>query len=424
MRALITGAGIAGPTLAWFLAKAGAQVTIVEKSPSLLPHGQNIDIQGSALSVIKKMGLMDQIRHFNTTEKGTQFIDSSGKSFAPFPMKGGTSASFTSEFEILRADLAAVLYRAAKDHPNVKYLFGTTIKQVISNDNDTVEVELSNGEIREFDLLVAADGQWSKVRKQCFPPENVQIVDMDMYTCYWTVPRLLSDNDWWNIYVALNSRIVTLRPDPHGTIRAMVTRMPCNDAQRKSWQKASKSDKKTQQELLRIEFADAGWQAQRILDAMDQAPDFYFHAIQQVKMSKWSKARIICLGDAAFAPTPLTGMGTSLAITGAYVLAGELSKLNEGEHPSKAFVAYESMFRPFVEETQKIPSFIPGIAHPETAPKKWLFLALISAISKIASVVVAIPWLAKKLDHGVVDDFPLPQYAAFQNEGINTAKIQ
>ena len=159
MRVLISGAGIAGPTLAWFLAKAGASITIVEKSHSLLPYGQNIVIQGSARTLIKKMGLMDQIRRFHTTEKGTQFIDAKGRPFAPFPVNEGSSASLTSEFEILRGDLAAVLYEATKDHPNVNYLFGTTIKEVVSNDDDTVKVELSNGEVPEFDLLVAADGQ-------------------------------------------------------------------------------------------------------------------------------------------------------------------------------------------------------------------------------------------------------------------------
>lgn len=412
MRVLISGAGIAGPTLAWFLAKAGARIKIVEKSRSLLPHGQNIDIEGSAITTIKKMGLLDQIRRFHTTEKGTKFIDPKGRPFAPFPQEG-SSASPTSELEILRGDLAVILYEATKDHPNVNYQFGTTITKVVSNDEDTVKVELSNGEVQEFDLLVAADGQWSKVRKLCFPPEYVNVVDQGMYAVYWTIPRLPSDNDWWNIYLALESRIITLRPDPYGTIRAMFTRMPCNDAQKKAWLEASKSDRQTQEELLRREFADAGWQAQRLLDAMDQAPDFYFHVIQQIRMSKWSNSRVVCLGDAAYAPTPLTGMGTSLAITGAYVLAGELSKLDDGEHPSKALEAYESTFRPFVEEIQKIPFFVPAIVHPETAWKRWLFQAFVWALSK----VVAIPWLAGRSGESNDDGFPLPQYPSLDDEG-------
>ena len=413
MHVLISGAGIAGPTLAWFLAKAGARVTVVEKSHTLLRHGQNIDIKGSARTVIKKMGLEEQVRKYNTTEKGTQFIDSRGRPFAPFPLKEGSSASFTSEFEILRGDLAAVLYEATKDHPNVNYLFGTTIREVISNDDDTVQVRLSNGKVQKSDLLVAADGQWSKIRKQCFPPEYVDVVDKGMYVVYWTIPRLPSDNDWWNIYVALGSRTITLRPDPHGTVRAMFSLMPCNGAQTKAWREASKSDRQTQEDLLRKEFADAGWQAPRLLAAMDAVPDFYFQAVQQVKMSKWSNARVVCLGDTAHAPTPLTGMGTSLAVTGAYVLAGELSKLADGEHPARALEAYDRAFRPFVEETQKIPPFVPAIAHPETAWKRWLLQTFMSVLAKI----VASPWLANRLgDTDNEEDFPLPQYLSFDDK--------
>ena len=294
---------------------------------------------------------------------------------------------------------------------NVNYLLGTTIKQVVSNNHDAVKVELNNGEVQRFDLLVAADGQWSKVRKQCFPPEDVNVVDLGMYVAYWTIPRLPSDNDWWIVYHALGSRTISLRPDPHGTIRAMFTFMPCSDAQKRAWLAASRNDRQTQEDLLRREFADAGWQAQRLLDAMSQAPDFYFQPMQQIKMTKWSKSRVVCLGDTAYAPTPLTGMGTSLAITGAYILAAEISKLDNGEHPSKALEAYESTFRPFVEQVQKIPFYIPAVAHPETAWKRWLLQAFLSAFSKVA----AIPWMAHRTNND--DGFPLPQYPSFDEKG-------
>jgi 2-polyprenyl-6-methoxyphenol hydroxylase-like FAD-dependent oxidoreductase len=218
MRVLISGAGIAGPTLAWFLANTGARVTILEKSKSILPHGQNVDLQGSAVTVVKRMGLLDEVKRRNTKETGTQFIDPNGRPFAPFPITEGSSASLTSEYEILRGDLAALLYEATKDHSNVDYVFNTTIKKVISNDHEHVKVELSNGDVQDFDLLVAADGQWSKVRKQCFSPESVKAVDLGMYAVYYTIPRTPSDNDLWNIYVALKSRVVAIRPDPHGKI--------------------------------------------------------------------------------------------------------------------------------------------------------------------------------------------------------------
>jgi 2-polyprenyl-6-methoxyphenol hydroxylase-like FAD-dependent oxidoreductase len=236
-----------------------------------------------------------------------------------------------------------------------------------------------------------------------------------MYAAYWTVPRLPSDNNWWNIYFALQSRIITIRPDPHGTVRAMLTCMPRNEDQKKLWLQASKGDRQMQEKLLKTEFADAGWQAQRLLKAMAEAPDFYFQAVKQVKMSRWSKSRVVCVGDAAYAPTPLTGMGTSLAITGAYVLAGELSKLMDSERVSvsrarpraessvkalvKALEAYEITLRPFVEQTQKIPFFVPAIAHPKQAWKRWLFHTAARAIS----AAVAIPYLSNRFSQGKKD---------------------
>ena len=410
MRVLVSGAGIAGPALARCLAKFGTSVTIVEKSHVILPHGQAVDIQGSAVTAMKKLELLDQVKQCNTTEKGTRMIDPKGRPFASFPVQEGSSASFTSEYEILRGDLAAIFYKATKDHPNIEYLLGTRIKEVISNNEGNVNVELSDGKVHNYDLLVAADGQWSKLRKQCFPPECLTVVDKGMYAVGFTVPRLPSDTDWWNVYHALGSKIIALRPDPYGTTRALFSIMPCNDAQKRAWQAASRSDRQTQEELCRKEFTDSGWQAQRLLDAMGEAPDFYFQAVQQIRMTKWSNGRIICLGDTAYAPTPLTGMGTSLAITGAYMLAGELSKLEKGQHPSPALEAYERTFRPFVEQSQKIPSFIPAIAHPETAWKRWLLQSFLSVLS----TVVAIPWIAKRAQND--DGFALPQYPRFDEK--------
>ncbi|KAI8257243.1 hypothetical protein K4K58_004325 [Colletotrichum sp. SAR11_239] len=418
MRVLISGAGVAGPTLAWFLARTGARVTVLEKSAALLRQGHNVDVNYGAIKVIRKMGLIGELKRWNTTEKGTKLIDPRGRPFAPFPVHPGDGFNPTSEFEVLRGDLSWFLYEATKAHPNVEYRFGVTSERVVENGDDCVRVELSGGEVEEYDLLVAADGQWSKVRRQCFPEEEVAVVDKDMYVVYSTIPRVASDDDWWNVFVGLGSRCISLRPDPHGTIRAMFTRMPLDDAQRRLWQEAARSDRKTQQELVRREFADAGWQAPRILEAMEDSEDYYFQALQQIKMKRWSTGRVVCLGDAAWAPTPLTGMGTSLAIQGAYVLSGELSKLGEGEHPRKALEEFEGKFRSYVDETQHIPFFFPAVVHPDVAWKRWLFQTCVAGVAR----VVANPWVQKKFIQGTnvedTDGFTLPEYERFEVDGF------
>lgn len=411
MRVLISGAGVAGPSLAYFLSKVGARITVVEKAPALLPHGQNVDITGAAVTVIKKMGVFDEVKGYHTSEKGTQLIDSTGRPFAPFPVKENSVASFTSEFEILRGDMAKILWETSRAHPNVEYMFDTTVRRVLHNSDDSVKVELSNGTVQEYDLLVAADGQWSKLRKQVFAPEAVNIVDKNMYVVYFTVPRIKEDNDWWNVYIGLQSRIITLRPDPHGTIRAMFTMMPCNEAQKTAWNAAIRAGRQKQEYLVRQHFADAGWQAARLLDAMSAAPDFYFHPMQQIKMEKWSRNRVVCLGDTAFAPTPLTGMGTSLAVIGGYMLAGELAKLAVGQHPRTALDGYEKAFRPFVEQTQHVMGIFPGAVHPATAWKRWLLQTAVSTVAW-ATTVPLLTRLAgsDKSTEENNDGFTLPSY--------------
>ena len=408
MRVLISGAGVAGPSLAYFLGRLGMRVTIFEKAPSLLPHGQNIDVDGSALKVMDKMGLLDELKRYNTTEKGTQFIDPTGRTFAPFPVRDGMR-SMTAATEILRGDLSLICYEASRRFPSVTYRFATTVKQVIQNDKSKVRIETSNGDVEEYDLLVTADGQWSRIRKQCFPPESVGTVDKGMYAIYFTIPRLPEDNDFWNIYQAGRSRIVTIRPDPHNTIRAMFSIMPTSDEQKEAWAKTARSDRGSKDKLVQQEFADAGWQTQRLLDEMVQAPDFYFHKIEQIKMQRWSVNRVVCLGDTAYAPTPLTGAGANLALLGAYVLAGELSKLEEGADPASALESYETAFRPFVEEVQKVPWVFPGCAHPGSNFKRWIFNSVMSVLSKL----VAFEWIGRLTPKIDDEDYKLPFYSAF-----------
>ena len=412
MHVLVSGAGIAGPTLAWFLAKLSVKVTIVEKSDAIRPYGQSIELQATALQAFKKTGLWEEVRKRHTTEKGTQFISPYGHPVAHFPVREGLQASFTSAFEILRGDLADIVYQATKDHPYVTYRFGTTIIQVIENSKDGVRVEFNDGSIHHFDLLVAADGQWSKVRSMVFDPTTINTVHKRMYGAYWTIPRIPKDSDWWDIYISLRRRIMALRPDPYGSVRVYLSCMPDTPSQQKQWREASRGGRHVQQELLEREFSDAGWQAERFLEGMSAAPDFYFQTIEQVRMERWSSGCVVCIGDAAYAPTPLTGEGASLAVLGAYVLAGEISELRDGQCLSKALEAYEGRLRPFVEETQRIPGVVPGIAHPRTAWQRWI---LIGAL-RVVAWIFGFAWVSKWLGSEEKEDgsFPLPVYRNFE----------
>jgi len=315
------------------------------------------------------------------------------------------------DIDVLRGDLSQILYDATKDNPKIAYLFNTTIVEVLENSDKRVKVQLSNGDVKDFDVLCAADGQWSTVRKMCFPSSAVTVVDKGLYCAYWTAPRAPQDNHYWNIYIALGSRGINIRPDPYGTMRVCMTRMPLDGSHKREWERASRSDRATKVNFFKKEFRDAGWEAERCLASLEDAEDFYFQAIKQIKMKFWSEGRVVCLGDTAYAPTPLTGMGTSLAVTGAYILAGELSNTtSNGEHPSMAFKRCEDIFRPFVEKIQNIPFFIPAIVHPATAWKRWILQSIISAGVKLANIAWFSSLFAGKEDK---EDFVLPLYPKF-----------
>lgn len=238
--------------------------------------GQNIDISGSAITVVKKMNLLHEVRRWNTTEKGTQIVNGKGEGVAKFPLREGGLSS-TNEFEILRGDLAGILFRKAECE-NIEWRFGTTIKRVLENGEKNVKVEYSSGEEDTFDLLVAADGQWSTVRKQIFEPDSITAKDLGMFCVFWSVPREEGDNDWWNVYAGLDRRCVTSRPDPHNTIRVMLTHMPTTKEKHDEWAAATRKDRKTQEELVRRDFGadDVGWEMPRFLRAMERADDFYY----------------------------------------------------------------------------------------------------------------------------------------------------
>lgn len=329
----------------------------------------------------------------------------------------GSSASPTSEYEILRGDLSKLLYGATKDFKNVEYRFGITVKEILSNDEKSVRVKLSDESEEEYDMVVAADGQWSALRKMAFPSNNVGINDLGMFIAYWTAPKTERDNNWWNLYFGTGRRNVAIRPDPYGNVRAMFSKMPENQESKEIWKLTARKDKESQKALLKAEFKNVGWESQRLLDSLDETDDFYFQAIQQIKMTKWWEGRIICLGDTAHAPTPLTGMGTSLALLSPFLLAGELSKLQIGEHPKVAFQKFEDLFRPFVEETQKIPSIFPGCVHPRTRLQRWCLQLAFSLVSNLVKIYSALPW-TKGFASDEDEDFKLPKYGLPEEENV------
>ncbi|MDH6254159.1 2-polyprenyl-6-methoxyphenol hydroxylase-like FAD-dependent oxidoreductase [Chryseobacterium sp. H1D6B] len=349
-KVLISGASIAGPTLGFWLAKYGFQVTIVERSKSLRLGGQNLDVRGAGRAVVRMMGVEKEILAANTGEIGLQFVNRNNKVEAEFPAEGGDS--FTSEAEILRGDLVNILYKCTKN--DVEYVFGKYITG-IKQGSDKVEVTFSDNESESFDLLIAADGVRSTTRKLIFGDEP-ELKFLGLYNAWYTIPRIERDTQWARWYTAPGSRVMVLRPDNHGTIRASFSFLSDDKKY------LSQSDNE-QKKVLKEKLSGAGWEEERLMKEIDNNNEVYFDGISQVKAPRWFDGRAGMIGDAAYCPTPLTGMGTTLAMVGAYLLAGELSRHDKHED---AFAAYEKRMRPFVEKVQKLPPGVPWLAHPKS----------------------------------------------------------
>lgn len=349
--AIVSGASIAGLSVAYWLRRTGWQVTVVERADSFRDGGQNVDVRGVARDVLRRMGLFDAVKAKNTTETGTVLVDADGKVTAELPSEGTDGA--TAELEVLRGDLARVVLDHLPD--GVDFVYGQTITAV-EDRGDAVTVRLADGRALDADLLVVAEGVRSSTRRLLFPGDDVEERDLDVTMVFGTIPRTDGDDDRWRWHNSVGGRQVHLRPDPYGTIRAILAYSPGGDLLGL-----------TRAEMLtavRERYDGAGWEAPRILEALETSDDVYVDQLQQVRMQAWHRGRVVMAGDAAWCVTPMGGGGASLALTAGYVLAAELAAAPD-DQPG-ALIAYERWMRPLVDDVQHLPRGITAFAYPQT----------------------------------------------------------
>ncbi|MFC4947638.1 FAD-dependent monooxygenase [Pseudonocardia sp. GCM10023141] len=356
---LISGASIAGPALAYWLHRYGYRTTVVERAPAPRPGGQTVDLRGAGRTVVERMGLMEQVRAVTVDQRGLAMLDRRGRVTTELPSDLFGGEGIVSEIEVLRGDLAEILHSATlcpRHGEATEYLFDDTITDLAQSD-DGVTVTFEKAAPRRFDLVIGADGLHSVVRGLAFGPESDHVVPLDCYMAWFTAPADDTLDGWFQMQQPGGGRVASLRPGrlPGETKAALSFRSPPLQVDRR--------DLAAQRRLVEERFAGLGWKVPWLLRAMHTASDFTFDSVGQVKLERWSRGRVALVGDAGYSPSALTGLGTSLALVGAYVLAGELAAAG-GDH-RVAFPRYDAIMAPYVASGQELPpmgakGFAPG----------------------------------------------------------------
>ena len=350
---LINGGGIAGCATAYWLRQAGFDVTVVERAPAPRPGGQTVDLRGAGRTVVERMGLMEQVRDRMISQRGIAWVDTDGRRRSAMPVEAFGGNGIVSSDEVLRGDLADVLYGSVRDE--VTFQFDDTVTE-LTDTADGVQVDFERGPSRRFDLAIGADGFRSRVRSLAFTEKDA-VREIDLVMTWFTVPAEVPLDGWFLMHNAVGGRVVSLRPGRlPGEQKAGLSFRTTE-----SWSR----DRATQLAVLERHFADVGWEAPRLLAAARNAPDLTGDRVGQIRLPNWSRGRVTLVGDAGYCPSPLTGLGTSLALVGGYVLAGELGR--HGVNPA-ALERYEQIMRPYVTQAQQLP---PGGANGYAPRSAW-----------------------------------------------------
>ncbi|KAK3073132.1 hypothetical protein LTR53_005564 [Teratosphaeriaceae sp. CCFEE 6253] len=435
---LIVGCGVAGTPLATFLlstaqpAAEKAHITILERASSPRPQGQNVDIRGAGVTIMRKLGIETAVRRSVTGEEGVQLVDARNRIWAEnVADKTGKIQTGTSDIEILRGRLAEICYlrsRSLSDEveeqggKGIEYIFGDYL-QSLDQDGGQVHVRLAkSGKLRTFDIVVGADGLQSGTRRMVWgeegEAERVQQV-AGMYGAFFSLPKAPTDSLWRRWYTAPGRRSVMVRPSDAREPDRMTAFMMIMNEQDDRLRSAARDGRKgaaVQKALFAEYFDGLAWECPRIVKAMQEADDFYYDMVAQVKMNTWSKVRVVLLGDAGYCASPISGMGTALALNGAYNLAGALV-----QHPddhTAAFAAYEETMRPIVNLAQKLPlgGRAPYLINLETAWGIWIrnVIAYVVSISGIALLIAK--FAGPPADAVPVEEFGFRQLGDWQEE--------
>ncbi len=398
LHVLVSGGGIAGNAVALQLLRNGIRTTVVERAEVPRPGGQAVDLRGPSKEAAERMGLMAGIAQYQLDERGMSYVDGDGKIYARMAMEDFDGQGAVAEIEITRGDLNQVLLDAIAtvETGELDYRYGEWIDR-IEQDATGVEVTFASGTTERFDLVIGADGVHSATRRLVFGPEEQFSTNLGGYSAFFTMPSPADIEPGWFGMRLVPGAMLGIRPDGDpATAKAIITLRTEVDP-------ALRRDGDAQRALIRRRIADAGWHAPEVLAAMETTTDFYFDELARVDVPELSVGRVTLVGDAGYCGSPMTGMGTAMAIVGAYVLAAEIAATPDD--PAGAQQRYQDKITPFLAKAKEIPGG--GIAM--MIPKTPLMTRLAKTNVRVMMSRPMRP-ITKKIFFGHTEEFALPSY--------------
>jgi len=344
---LVAGGGIAGNAVALQLLRSGIRVTVVERAAASRPGGQAVDLRGPSREVAERMGLMQGIGKYQLEELACPTVDPQGRTYANMSMEYFEGKGPVAEIEITRGDLNQVLLtEVAGAGGDLDYRYGEWITE-IDQDESGVDVRFASGRTGRFDLVIGADGVHSATRRLAFGPEEKFSTYLGGYMSFFTFPTPENIRPDWFAMQLIPGASVGIRPDHDpATSKAILTVLTEQNPE-------LRGDVDAQHRLMHKHLAGDGWHAPAILSGMAATDDFYFDELCRIDMPTLNAGRVTLLGDAGYCGSPMTGMGTAMAIVGAYVLAGEIAATPDD--PTGALRRYEEKVTPFLDKAKEVP---------------------------------------------------------------------
>ena len=359
---LVSGASVAGPTVAYWLHRYGFRPTVVERTPELRAGwgGHAVDLFGPSVDVVERMGVLPDVLAARTGTERISF-ERLGRPAVEVDMSRLVAGVSGRHVEVMRGELTSILYEATRN--DVEYLFGDSIR-TLRQDDDGVDVTFEHAPPRRFGLVVGADGLHSTVRRLAFGAEAQYRRYIGGYFCVYTVPNYLGLEGLMRAYLRPGKVAATYPVRQTGEARAVFLFRRSEEID------VDHRDTARQRQLLRDVFAGESWEVPRLLAEMGGADDFYFDSISQIRMASWSTGRVTLVGDAGYSPGPAVGGGTSLAFIGAYVLAGELCAAG-GEHVA-GLRGYQAELADVVRRSRSIGPASMRTLIPRTERQVWI----------------------------------------------------